>query len=289
MTALRRIGLGVLFSGLLAACATVPYTQRNQLMTISEAEEVELGEAAFREVKSNAYLIDDSRLRLVARVGERIAAVVGRDDFRWEFLLIGSDEVNAFALPGGKVAFYSGILPYCEDEDGVAAVMAHEVAHVLARHGAERLSQARLLEFGGAAISAVFSGGSPVVQRGVLGAYGMGGKLGVLLPFSRKHEAEADEIGLVLMAKAGFGPRAALDFWHRLLVGGRDGQTSEILSSHPSGEERLRRLEELMPVAIEYYRKAVAGPRRLEDESAKIPNISPEEIIRRLRESEPLD
>ena len=141
----------------------------------------------------------------------------------------------------------------------------------------------------GAALSAVFSGGSPVVQRGVRGAYGMGGKLGVLLPFSRKHEAEADEIGLVLMAKAGFDPGAALDFWHRFLVGGRGGQAPEILSSHPSGEERLRRLEELMPVANEYYRKAVAVPRRPEDESATPPDIPPEEIIRRLRESEPLD
>lgn len=289
MTALHRIGLAVLFSGLLAACGTVPYTQRNQLMTISEAEEVELGEAAFQEVKSNASLIDDSRLRLIRRVGERIAAATGRDGFRWEFIVIGSDEINAFALPRGKVAFYSGILPYCEGEDGVAAVMAHEVAHVLARHGAERLSQARILEFGGAALSAVFSGGSPVVQRGVRGAYGMGGKLGVLLPFSRKHEAEADEIGLVLMAKAGFDPNAALDFWHRFLVGGRGGQAPEILSSHPSGEERLRRLEELMPVAVEYYRKAVAVPRRPEDESATTPDIPPEEIIRRLRESEPLD
>ncbi len=284
-----RIGLGILFSGLLAACATAPYTQRNQLITITEAEELELGEAAFLEVKSGADTIDDSRARLVRRVGERIAAATGRNDFLWEFLLIGGDEVNAFALPGGKVVFYSGILPYCGDEDGVAAVMAHEVAHVLARHGAERLSQARLLEFGGAAVSAVFSGGSPAVQRGVLGAYGMGGKLGILLPFSRVHEAEADEIGLVLMAKAGFDPRAAIGFWHRLLSGGRDGPASEILSSHPSGDERLRRLEELMPVAIEYYRKASAGTRRPEDESAKDPDVSPEEILRRLQEPGPFD
>jgi len=289
VTAWRRIGLGVLVSGLLAACGTVPYTQRNQLMILSNAEEAELGEAAFREVKSGATLVDDSRLRLIRRVGERIAAAAGRDDFRWEFILIGSDEANAFALPGGKVAFYSGILPYCANEDGVAAVMAHEVAHVLSRHGAERLSQARLLEIGGTAISVVFSGGSPVVQKGVLGAYGMGGKLGVLLPFSRKHEAEADEIGLVLMAKAGFDPKTALDFWRRLLASGREGRTSEILSSHPSGEERLRRLEELMPIAVEYYRKAAIVPRRPEDESGKPPDIPPEEILKRLREAEPLD
>ena len=258
-------------------------------MTLSEAEEAELGEAAFREVKSRSYLIEDSRLNLVRGVGERIAAAAGRNDFRWEFLLIGSDEANAFALPGGKVAVYSGILPYCEDEDGLAAVMAHEVAHVLARHGAERLSQARIFEIGGTAVSAVFSGGSPVVQKTALGAYGMGGKLGILLPFSRKHEAEADEIGLVLMAKAGFRPRAAVDFWRRLLAGGQDGRKSEILSSHPSGEERVRRLEELMVIADEYYKKAVVGMRRTEVESARIPDISPEELIQRLKEPEPLD
>lgn len=256
MTAWRRIGWGFLLSGLLAACGTVPYSQRHQLMTIAEAEEIELGETAFREVKGGAYLIEDSRLHVIRRVGERIAAAAGKDDYRWEFILIGSDEANAFALPGGKVAFYSGILPYCGDEDGVAAVMAHEVAHVLARHGAERLSQARMLEFGGVAVSAVFSGGSPVVQRGALGAYGIGGKLGVLLPFSRKHEAEADEIGLVLMAKAGYDPRTAIDFWRRLLAGGRDGKNSEILSSHPSGEDRVHRLGELMPIAMEYYRES---------------------------------
>jgi metalloendopeptidase OMA1, mitochondrial len=288
VTAWRRIGFGILVSGLLAACGTVPYTQRSQLITISNAEEVALGEAAFREVTGTGNPIDDSRLRLVQRVGERIAAAAGRDDFRWEFIVLGSDEANAFALPGGKVAFYSGILPYCRDEDGVAAVMAHEVAHVLARHGAERLSQARLFEYGGIAISAVFSGGSPVVQKSVLGAYGTGGKLGVLLPFSRKHEAEADEIGLVLMAKAGYDPNGALDFWHRLLVG-REERTSEILSSHPSGEERILRLEELMPIATEYYRKAAARPKRLADESATSPEMPPEEILRKLRDPEPLD
>ena len=285
----RRIGLGVLVSGLLAPCGTVPYTQRNQLMTISNAEEAELGEAAFQDAKDGASLIADSRLDLIRWVGERIAAAAKRDDFRWEFILIESDEANAFALPGGKVAFYSGILPYCVDEDGIAAVMAHEVAHVLSRHGAERLSQARLLEYGGTAISVVFSGGAPAVRKGVLGAYGMGGKLGVLLPFSRKHEAEADEIGLVLMAKAGYDPRTAIDFWRRLLSGGKGGKTSEILSSHPSGEERIRRLEEMMPIAVEYYRKAGPAPRRLEEEREKPPDITPEEILKSLQEPAPLD
>lgn len=286
--AMRRIGLAALASGLLAACATVPYTQRTQLMTLSEAEEAKLGEEAFEEAKSGAGLIDDSRALLVRRVGERIAAAVARNDFRWEFVLIRSDEANAFALPGGKVAFYSGILPYCEGEDGVAAVMAHEVAHVLARHGAERLSQARLLQYGGVALSAVVSGGSPAVQRGVAGAYGMGGKVGVLLPFSRKHEGEADEMGLVLMAKAGFDPEAARDFWRRLLAGEKGGRTSELLSSHPSGEERLRRIEELIPIAREYYRKATAGAAPPKGGIEKAPDVTPEEVLRRLRESESL-
>lgn len=258
-------------------------------MAISEAEEIELGEAVFRDVEVGAALSEDSRALLISQVGERIAAVSGKPNYRWEFILIEDEEVNAFALPGGKVVFYSGILPYCEDEDGIAAVMAHEVAHVLARHGAERLSQARLLEFGGTAISAVLSGGSPAVRRTVLGAYGIGGKFGVLLPFSRRHEAEADEIGLVLMAKAGFDPRASLEFWNRLLGSANDRQSNEMLSTHPSSEERSRRLESLMPIALEYYRKALAESPKLRGETGKEPDVSPEDIIRRLQQSEPLD
>lgn len=289
MTASPRAGGWLLCLGLLAACGTVPYTERSQLMTLSKAEEIALGEAAFEEVKSGSRLLDDERLRTVTRVGERIAATVGRDDYRWEFVLIENDEPNAFALPGGKVAFHSGILPYCENEDGVAAVMAHEVAHVLARHGAERLSQGRLLELGGAAVSAVLSGGSPALQRGVRGAYGMGGKVGVLLPFSRQHETEADEIGLVLMARAGFDPREAPRFWRRLLAGGKGGERSEILSTHPGDEKRIRKLEELMPVAVEYYRKAAPAARRPAEPAAPSADVPPEEILRRLREPEPGD
>ncbi|MBI5575586.1 MAG: M48 family metallopeptidase [Deltaproteobacteria bacterium] len=275
----------ILFAGFIAACAAAPYTQRNQLIAIGEAEELRLGEEAFLEIKGREPLIDDYRARMIKRVGSRIAAVAGKDRYRWEFILIDSDEANAFALPGGKVGFYRGILPYCEDEAGIAAVMSHEVAHALARHGAERLSQARLFEFGGAAISAVFSGGSPALQKGVLGAYGTGGKLGVLLPFSRLHESEADEIGLILMAKAGYDPGRAVGFWKKLLAVGREGKTSAILSTHPSGEERIRRLEELMPLALEFYRKAAAGRQLPEDERGNAPDASPEDILRRLRES----
>lgn len=287
MTPVRRIGAAVLLALVAAGCAKVPYSGRSQLMTISEAEEVRLGEEAFREATDKASLIEDARTELLRTVGMRIAAAAGRSDFRWEFVLIEGAEANAFALPGGKVAFYSGIIPYCEDEDGVAAVMAHEVAHVLARHGAERLSQARLLDVGGAAVSAVLSGGSPALRQGVLGAYGMGGKVGVLLPFSRRHEAEADEIGLVLMAKAGFDPRAALDVWRRLLASGRAGEAPNILSSHPSGEDRLRDLQALMPIALEYYQKSERpAPAKRRDEGRK-DEISPEEVLRRLEEPDP--
>ena len=287
MTASSRAGGWVLCLGLLAACGTVPYTERSQLVTLSKAEEIALGEAAFLEVKSGSRPLDDERHRTVTRVGERIAATVGRGDYRWEFLLVDNDEPNAFALPGGKVAFHTGILPYCENEDGIAAVMAHEVAHVLARHGAERLSQGRLLELGGAAVSAVFSGGSPALQRGVRAAYGMGGKVGVLLPFSRQHETEADEIGLVLMARAGFDPREAPRFWRRLLAGGKGGERSEILSTHPGDEKRIRKLEERMPIAVEYYKKAALPPPRPKDAGAPPGDVSPEEILRTLREPEP--
>lgn len=288
--ALRPLAV-LLVAAVFAACTTVPYTERSRFIAVSEREEIALGEAAFQEVEKVSVLVRDERLEELEKVGNRIAAAAGRRDFRWKFLLIESDEANAFALPGGKVAFYTGILPYCEGEAGVAAVMAHEVAHVLARHGAERLSQARLLEFGGAALSAVFSGGSPALQRSVMGAYGLGGKIGVLLPFSRKHEAEADAIGLFLMAKAGFDPRAAPAFWKRLLSAGKGGRASDILSSHPSVEQRLRGIEELMPMVLEYYRK-VAGNAPGKAEAAtsgeEAFGLSVEEVLRRLRSPGPL-
>jgi len=283
LTALRQREVWAAALLLLCACSTVPYTQRSRLVTIPEAEEIALGEAAFREVVESSVPVDDDRAALIRRVGARIAAAAARPGFRWEFLLVESAEVNAFALPGGKVVFHTGILPYCEGEEGVAVVMAHEVAHVLARHGAERLTEARLLELGRTALSAAFAGASPAVRRGVLGAYGLGGRVGITLPFSRRHEAEADAIGLVLMAKAGYDPRAAPAFWRRLLAAGEGEQAPELLSTHPGERKRLQTIEDLLPIALEHYRAKAEGAGAARPAEEK-PPPPPEEILRRLRE-----
>lgn len=236
-------------------CATVPYTERKQIMMVSEEQEAEIGSTLFTEVKQKSDLSEDARVNsMVAEVGRRIAAATGEPEYKWEFVVIEDDNVNAFALPGGKVAFYTGILPITQNESGIAAVMGHEIAHVLARHGAERMSQQQALSIGGVALMAALGTRSPAVREGVLQAYGLGAQVGVLLPYSRKHELEADRIGMILMAKAGYDPRQAVSFWERMLAR-KDGQAPpEFLSTHPSDQTRIEELKRLVPEAMKYYK-----------------------------------
>jgi predicted Zn-dependent protease len=227
-------------------------------MLISEAQEVKIGEALFEKVKDKEKLSTDrKKVALLEKVGKRIAAAAEREDYDWEFILIKSKDVNAFALPGGKVAFYTGILPLTADETGIAVVMGHEVAHVLARHGAERLSQQEMLMLGQAALSVALNGRSPASRDAIFRAYGLGAQIGVMLPYSRTHEAEADKIGLILMAKAGYDPRAAVAFWKRMAENSKGKAPPEILSTHPSDERRIKEIEEFMPIAMEYYKEAM--------------------------------
>ncbi len=238
----------------LAGCATVPYTERSQFMMVSEAEEIQLGEVAFEKVKAESKLSRDPRLNaLIRRVGTRIARASGAEGLDWEFILIEDKSANAFALPGGKVAFYTGILPLAEDEAGVAVVMGHEIAHVLARHGAERLSQARMLSIGQTVLSVVLSSSTPASRSLVLNAYGIGAQVGVMLPFSRAHESEADDIGLTLMAGAGYDPAAAIKFWKKMSEDQNGPKVPELLATHPGREKRIKKLEALMPAATALY------------------------------------
>ena len=206
---------------------------------------------------------------MVKRVGRRIAAVAGRPDYEWEFNLIESSQMNAFALPGGKVAIYEGILSVCENEAGLAVVMSHEVAHALARHGGERMSQSGVVSTIGKVISASTQSRSPEEQERVLSVYGAASEYGFALPFSRKHESEADHIGLVLMAKAGYDPREAPRFWERFSKVGGD-KPPEFMSTHPSDDRRAGDLTKLLPVAMERYE--AAGERYAL--GAPIPNAS---------------
>lgn len=245
-------------------CARVPYTERQQIMIVSETQEERIGETLFSQIKAEAALSDDPRYNAFIReVGERIASAAEKPEYEWEFILIENPSINAFALPGGKVALNTGILPVCRDEAGVAAVMGHEVAHVIARHGAERMSQQQALQIGRAALSAALLGTSPIAREGLLQAYGLGAQVGVLLPYSRKHELEADRIGLILMARAGYNPEAAIGFWERMTEKG-NGASPEFLSTHPSDQKRVDELRTFLPEAMEHYREAVQRDPSLE-------------------------
>jgi predicted Zn-dependent protease len=176
------------------------------------------------------------------------------DRYGWEFNLIEDDEtVNAWCLPGGKVAVYTGILPYTRDENGLAVVLGHEVAHALAGHGNERMSQALLVNMGGIALSVALSQRPGETQQLFMAAYGLGASVGVLLPYSRLHENEADRIGLILMARAGYDPRVAVEFWQRMDEEG-SARPPELLSTHPAPQSRIESLRAFVPEAMEHYR-----------------------------------
>jgi predicted Zn-dependent protease len=254
----RRLLLLVL-SLALAACTAVPYTRRSQLILISPDEEAKLGAQAYREVLSKARVVRrDDVIEPVREVGQRIARVSDRNDFRWEFSVIDDPkQQNAFALPGGKVAVYTGLFPVARDTNGLAVVLGHEIAHVLARHGAERMSQGLVAQAGGTLLGAMFGGG-PSAQA-IMAAYGLGAQLGVLLPYSRTQESEADHIGLLLMARAGYDPSAALAFWERMEKTGGNG-TPEFVSTHPSHGTRQQQIQAWLPEALRYYEASARAP-----------------------------
>lgn len=249
----------ILLLALLPGCAKVPYTNRSQLILVSPQQESALGAQAFRQVVSKSRLDTDPRVNAaVDEVGKRLAAVANRPDFQWNFVVIDDDrQVNAFCLPGGKVAVYTGILPVAHDQTGLAVVMGHEIAHALARHGAERMSQAQLAQLGGQAL-AIGMGGGPSTSM-VLAAYGLGAQLGVLMPYGRTQESEADRIGLLLMAQAGYDPREAIPFWERMERVAKDG-APEFLSTHPGKGTRIEQLRRWMPDAVRLYEAAAPAP-----------------------------
>jgi predicted Zn-dependent protease len=245
--------LGAVALGLaaLSACETVPISGRSQLQLVSPAEETQMGASAYQEILGKAKISSDgSANALVTRVGKRIAAATGRTDLPWQFTVIDDPKtVNAFALPGGKVAVYTGMLPVTRDEAGLAAVLGHEVAHVLARHSAERVSQQLVLERGAQMFGSAAGFDPQVVQ--------MGSALlvsAIQLPWGRSQESEADHLGLVYMAKAGYDPHAARDLWIRMSQGAAAAsRPPEFLSTHPSEETRIRQIEGWLPEAMRYY------------------------------------
>jgi len=248
-----------------AACSTVPITGRQQLDLVSSGQLRAMTQDAYRQfMQEHEVVTGTPDARMVDRVGrrvrqavERYLAKIGRseivEDYRWEFNLIKDESANAWAMPGGKVAVYTGILQVTEDETGLAVVMGHEVAHVIAQHGSERMSQALLTQLGGAALSVALSSEPDGTRQWFLAAYGLGAQVGILLPYSRLHESEADRLGLIFMAMAGYDPREAVDFWRRMEKQSEKGAPPEFLSTHPSHQTRIDNLKAYLPEAMSYY------------------------------------
>lgn len=271
---LRGVLLAVAGLGLTVAsgCETNPYTGRSQFLMTSVPQEMQMGAQAYSQVKTDPKLrqsLDPREIEPVKRVAARIIEAARRSkyaemaqQFQWEVIVIKDDKtMNAFALPGGKIAVYTGIFPVARTEAGLAAVLGHEVVHALARHGAERMSQGQLtnaaLQVAGAAVGSSDGG---MMSQAAMAALGAGAQVGVLLPFSRKHESEADYIGILLAADAGYDPRESVSLWERMgqLSGG--GGPSEFMSTHPSNQTRVDQLKQWMPEAMGVFHSKQAAP-----------------------------
>jgi predicted Zn-dependent protease len=252
----------------LAGCATVPITGRKQLLLLSEGEETSLGLQSYQEVlKTEKLSTDPAANALVQQVGKRIAAATGKS-YEWEFKVVDKPgTVNAFCLPGGKVVVYSGIFPVSQDEAGLATVIGHEVAHAIARHGGERVSQGLLTNVGLEAVTASMGARDPQTVKTVSGLLGAGVQVGVMLPFSRDQESEAYHLGLIYMAKAGYPPEAAVAFWQRM-ANASQGAPPEFLSDHPSDARRIQQIQAWLPEAKAAFVPNAAPP-------APIPTVAP--------------
>ena len=235
----------------------VPLTGRSQIVDMSREQEAALGLQSYQQLLSQEQVIQSGQavdtLREIGKRIERAAADVD-PGFTWEYNLIDSDQANAFALPGGKVAFYTGILPIAQNADGIAVIMGHEVAHAIARHGAERMAYQKLTQIGTMAAGLSVSGMDPGQQQAVMAALGAGTKFGVLLPFSRSHESEADYMGLIFLARACFDPREAPKLWQRMQENSGGQAPAELMSTHPSSATRIHQFQEWMPEALQIYR-----------------------------------
>jgi predicted Zn-dependent protease len=251
------------------ACSRVPVTNRKQMNMIPEKELVSLSLNEYQGfLKKNPPLpTSDTRVAMVKRAGTRIQASVvsylnknklGKrvQGYQWEFNLVDDKTVNAWCMPGGKVMVYTGLLDVTQNEDALAIVMGHEIAHAVARHGNERMSQMLMAQAGGIALSVALQNQSTQTRGMFETAYGLGASVGVILPFSRLHETEADKLGLIFAAMAGYNPKEAPKFWQRMAAKG-NGKTPEFLSTHPSDQKRIQDLNEFMPEAMKYYKPRI--------------------------------
>ncbi|HES60078.1 MAG TPA: M48 family peptidase [Caldithrix sp.] len=253
----------VLFA--IISCTTVAITGRQQFTIIPESEMNAMSFAQYNQFLDSSEVVNGTKeANMVKTVGVKIQKAVEEyfaaqgmssalNGYQWEFNLVNDETINAWCMPGGKVVFYTGIMPLCRDEAGVAVVMGHEVAHAIAKHGNERMSQQMVVQLGGMALSKALEEKSETTQQIYMTAFGLGSQVGVMLPFSRLHESEADEMGLIFMAMAGYDPNTAVTFWQRMAdLGGQ--KPPEFLSTHPSDETRIKDLKKLLPKALQYYK-----------------------------------
>jgi predicted Zn-dependent protease len=236
------------------SCTTTPVSGHKALLLTSAATENQQGEEAYKEILTKEKVVTGTaQARMVEEIGRRIAAVANQPDFQWEFKTLQSNEPNAFCLPGGKVAVYTAIFKYAQNEAGLATVMGHEIGHAIARHGGQRMSQQMITSGLLAGVGAVgLSKLDPSKKAIAMAALGAGVTYGITLPFSRGDETEADEIGLVLMAKAGYDPREAVNFWDRFSQAGGSAPP-EFMSTHPNSEKRREHLRSLIPKVMGDY------------------------------------
>ncbi len=258
----------------LMACTTVPITGRRSLNLVPQSQINSMANEQYSQFLSENKLSDDySSTLMVRRVGRRIQNAVEDyyasrglsaelSGYDWEFNLIESDEKNAWCMPGGKVVVYEGILPVTQDATGLAVVMGHEIAHAIAQHGNERMSTALLAQLGGTALSVALDEQPENTRKWFLAAYGAGTQVGIMLPYSRQQETEADYLGLIFMAKAGYDPRAAIPFWQRMAADSKGGSMPEFLSTHPASETRIQSIKQRMPEVLRYYQPADASANR---------------------------
>jgi predicted Zn-dependent protease len=251
---------------LLIACHKNAITGKRDLSLVPENELIGMSYTEYNKFLSEHPPLpaSDSRVGMVKRCGQKIQksvesiyaqkkATKDLEGFQWEFNVVDENQVNAWCMPGGKVVVYTGLLPVTQDEQSLAVVMGHEIAHAIARHGNQRMSQGLLLQLGGAALSVALSQKPQMTQEIFMQAYGVTAGLGAL-KYSRSHETEADELGLIFAAAAGYNPEAAVSFWERMAAASNGQKPPELLSTHPSDETRIKNLKKFMPEAKKYYR-----------------------------------
>jgi predicted Zn-dependent protease len=263
------VAVSLLMTIICTSCDTVPITGRSQLNFIPDSTMNQMADEEYKKVLAESKKSTDAeQTAMVQRIGTRIADAVERycrdngmagnvAGYKWEFNLLEDKQVNAWAMPGGKVVVYTGILPITQNETGLAVVMAHEVAHAIARHGSERMSQGLVAQMGGMALSEAISSQPSATQDLFMQSYGVAANVGFMLPYSRLHESEADRLGLIFMAMAGYNPEAAVDFWQRMASQpGNAQKPPEFLSTHPSDQTRIANIKSLLPEAMRYYKPA---------------------------------